>query len=204
MAWGNVREAAQEFWGAGMISRTVRVSKLNAAQRQLKTAIALWFEDGDPVSVHTLAFAAYEIFHSVSEHRDPYRRDLIFDTFHIKDEYRREWLAVVKREANFFKHGDRDSEAIIDFDPDLAEFFMLYSMLARQLCGETPSEEESAFTWWIMFHRPHLLAEQARKSLTDRVPAEYLEGIRLLPKSKFREEFRKSGIGTKRLLIEMG
>jgi hypothetical protein len=112
-------------------------------------------------------------------------------------------VAGGRGEANFFKHGDRDPEAIINFDPDLAEYFMLYSMLARQLCGETPSEEESAFTWWIMFHRPHLLAEQARKSLTDRVPAEYLEGIRRLPKSKFREALRKSGIGSKRLLIEM-
>jgi hypothetical protein len=77
---------------------------VEAAQRQLRTAITLWFDDGDAVSVHTLAFAAYEIFHAVSEHRDPYRRDLLFDTFLIKDEFRRDWNKLVRREANFFKH----------------------------------------------------------------------------------------------------
>ena len=182
---------------------TVRVSKLNAAQRQIKTAIALWFEDGDPVSVHTLAFAAYEIFHCLSEHRNPHRRDLIFDTFHIKDEYRKYWLAVVKKEANFFKHGDRDPEAIIDFDPELSEWFILFAILARQLCGEGPSEEESTFMWWFMFNRPDLLTERGRKGLTDRLPVEYLEQIRRLPKSRFREEFRKANLGTKRPIIEM-
>jgi hypothetical protein len=183
--------------------RTVRVSKLNAAQRQLRTAIALWFENGDPVSVHTLAFAAYEIFHSVSEHRDPYRRDLIFDTFHIKDEYRKEWLALVKKEANFFKHGDRDPEAVIDLDPEFSEQFILWSILARQLCGEGPSEEESTFMWWFMFHRTHMLTEQGRKGFTDRLSVEHIEQIRLLPRNKFREAFHKAGLGTKRPLIEM-
>jgi hypothetical protein len=37
------------------------VTKLDAARRQLKTAIKLWFEDGDPVAIHTLIVAAYEI-----------------------------------------------------------------------------------------------------------------------------------------------
>jgi len=112
---------------------TITIGKLEAAQRQLRTAITLWFDDGDAVSVHTLAFAAYEIFHAVSEHRDPYRRDLLFDTLLIKDEFRRDWNKLVRREANFFKHGDRDAEAVIDFDPDLSEWFILYAIVARQL-----------------------------------------------------------------------
>jgi hypothetical protein len=95
----------------------ITIGKLEAAQRQLRTAITLWFDDGDAVSVHTLAFAAYEIFHAVSEHRDPYRRGLLFDTLLIKDEFRCDWNKLVRREANFFKHGDRDAEAVIDFDP---------------------------------------------------------------------------------------
>jgi hypothetical protein len=37
------------------------VTKLDAARRQLRTAIHLWFNDGDPVSIHALAFAAYEL-----------------------------------------------------------------------------------------------------------------------------------------------
>jgi hypothetical protein len=182
---------------------TIRVSKLNAAQRQLRTAISLWFEDGDPVSIHTLAFAAYEIFHCVSEHCDPNRRDLLFDTLHIKDEHRKRWLAIVKKKANFFKHGDRDPEAMIDFSPELAETFILYALTARQLCRESPSEEESIFMWWVMFHQSEMLIEEARKGLLDRLSVEHVERIRGLPKSKFFEECRKAGLGTKRPLVEM-
>jgi hypothetical protein len=35
---------------------------------------------------------------------------------------------------------------VIDFDPDLSEWFILYAIVARQLCGEDQSEEESLFS----------------------------------------------------------
>jgi hypothetical protein len=186
-----------------MGSPTIRVSKLDAAQRQLRTAIALWFEDGDPVSVHALAFAAYEVFHSVSKHRDPSRRDLLFDSAYVKDGYRKEYLALVKKEAHFFKHADRDPEAILDFCPDVADYFILYAILAHQLCGESQSEEESIFMWWIMFHRTEMLSEEGRKGLANRLPIEHVERIKHLSKSKFFEACRKAGIGMKRPLVEM-
>src|SRR4051812_2812006 len=40
----------------------IPVSKLDAARRQLQTAVKLWFHDDDPVSIHTLLMAAHEIF----------------------------------------------------------------------------------------------------------------------------------------------
>jgi hypothetical protein len=48
----------------------ITVKKLDAAKRQLQIAIRPWFEDADPVSIHTLAFAAYEIAHVVSKKRN--------------------------------------------------------------------------------------------------------------------------------------
>ena len=33
---------------------TIVVTKLDAARRQLRTAIRLWFQEADPVSIHTL------------------------------------------------------------------------------------------------------------------------------------------------------
>ena len=64
---------------------TIRISKLEAARRQLRTAITLWFTGGDPVAIHSLAFAAYEILHAISEKRDPNRIDLIFDSVWIDE-----------------------------------------------------------------------------------------------------------------------
>ncbi len=124
---------------------TIRISKLDAARRQLRTAITLWFNNGDPVSVYALAFAAYEIFHMVSVKRDPHRRELFFDTSIIKDEYRREWRGHIRREANFFKHGDRDPEAVIDFNPEMSQWFIFFSILGRESCGESASLENRLF-----------------------------------------------------------
>lgn len=42
------------------------ISKLDAAQRQLDTAIDLWFRDRDGLAVFTLAYAGFRILFDVS------------------------------------------------------------------------------------------------------------------------------------------
>jgi hypothetical protein len=111
---------------------TIRVSKLDAACRQLRTAITLWFSGGDPVAVHALAFAAYEVLHALSKKRDPNRPALLFDCDHVKDEYRGEFNKLVKRHAHFFKHANRDGDSVIEFDPAINGWFILYAITARQ------------------------------------------------------------------------
>src|ERR1700674_3549250 len=110
------------------------ISKLDAARRQLETAITLWFDDGDPVSIHTLASAAYEIIHAVSKQRNPFRRDLLFDSDQIKDEHRAEFNLLIKQYANFFKHAKNDGNATIEFRPVLSEMFLVFSLLGIGQC----------------------------------------------------------------------
>jgi hypothetical protein len=181
----------------------ITINKMEAAQRQLRTAITLWFDDSDPVSVHTLAFAAYEILHAVSEYRDPHRCDLIFDTFLIKDEFRREWNKLIRRDANFFKHAERDPEASLDFDPAFSEWFILYATVARQLCGREQSNEETLFLWWFQINRPDFLTENGRKVIADRIPADVLANIRALTKGQFREGWRLAKITGMRPIVQM-
>jgi hypothetical protein len=181
----------------------ISVSKVEAARRQLDTAIELWFGEDDPVSVHTLAFAAYEVFHFVSEHRNPNRRDLIFDTFMIKDEFRRDWNRVIRSHANFFKHADRDPEEVVEFDPDLSEWFILYASVGRDLCGEVQTENESIFLWWFQISRPELLTEKGREFVSDRVPADVLAALKALPKNQFLKGARLAGLGKKRPIVEL-
>ena len=45
----------------------ISISKLDAACRQLDCAIELWFADGDPVSIHTLACASHQIIHDIKK-----------------------------------------------------------------------------------------------------------------------------------------
>jgi hypothetical protein len=77
----------------------IRVNKLDAARRQFRAAVRLWFQNGDPAAIHTLASAAHEIIHTL------FRRagfhGLMFDTPFIKDEYRSDWAKLIKLFAAF-------------------------------------------------------------------------------------------------------
>jgi hypothetical protein len=168
----------------------LKISKVDAARRQLRTAITLWFTDGDPVAVHTLAFAAYEILHTVSKKRDPYRRDLLFDTDWIKDEHLSDWNKLVRKNANFFKHADRDTDGITELDLGMNEWFIVFAIMARQLCGEGQSQEESDFMWWFHVHRTKYLTDKGRQMLADHWPTNIIEFSRTLSKSKFYELLR--------------
>ena len=81
-----------------MNEEKLRISKIDAARRQLDCAIELWFFDKDEISIHTLAAAAYQIIHDLKVHKGIVR-DLLYDSAMIKDEYRND-RAIPK--ADFF------------------------------------------------------------------------------------------------------
>jgi hypothetical protein len=167
------------------------ISKMDAARQQLATAIELWFRDGDPVSIHTLAFAAYEIIHVVSKKRGR-QITLIFDSDMIKDEYRNDWAKIVKREANFFKHGDRDSDATISFGPVLSELYILICLAGLGTMGTKWGDIESAFFWWTVINKPRFLTDEGRKLLEDRIEIEQFALPHGIRKAEFFEQFLKS------------
>jgi hypothetical protein len=185
----------------------VVISKIEAAQRQLRTAITLWFNEGDEVSIHALAFAAYEVMHTISKRINPHRRDLLFDTVLIKDEYRSEFNIQLKRTASFFKHANRETETKIEFDPEISEMFILYALAGRDLCGHPQSSEESTYLWWMQLNRPSMLTDKGQKFVADHVPPDVLDHLRSISRSQFFYAFqearrRGTSFGKPRLIIE--
>jgi hypothetical protein len=180
------RDAAGSFLGSTMADDTkITVTKLDAAKRQLQTAIRLWFEDDDPVSIHTLAFAAYEIAHVVSKKRNRARRDLIFDSLKIKEEHRAEWNKSIKRHASFFKHAKTDWDASIEFAPITSVLFMMGAGAGLRIAGEPESAEELALGFWLFVHRPQWVTATARKLVEEKVPIEDIAKMKTVPKSQF-------------------
>jgi hypothetical protein len=57
--------------------------------------------------------------------------------------------------------------------------------------------------WWIQINRPHLLTEDGRKFVADRIPENELDNIRTFNKREFREVWRQAGLLKKRPLIEI-
>jgi hypothetical protein len=47
----------------------VTVTKLDVAKRQIETAIVLYFAECDPVSIHTLCRAGYDVIHALNKKR---------------------------------------------------------------------------------------------------------------------------------------
>ena len=80
------------------------ISKLDAARRQLESAIFLYFNEADPVSIHTLTAAAYNILKDLSAKRigsAMFVKGLILNF--IKEEYRDEMHKKIYEAENFFK-----------------------------------------------------------------------------------------------------
>lgn len=127
------------------------ITKLEAAGRQLDTAIRLFFGNGDAVSIHSLAVAAANVFADVAEHmnagvswRTRARDDSHLSMMKLK--------AVMHEEWNFFKHADRDPNAMLNFNEHLSEDFMFMAVLD---CGDlhfTTCSMQAFQIWYIAAH----------------------------------------------------
>jgi hypothetical protein len=109
-----------------------RISKLDAARRQLDTAIKLFFDNEDGLSVHTLAYASFKVLFDIY----PVHQD---DDFAAKiDELISQigWKRF-NQTANFLKHADRDPhESLKDRNAESAQGVIgLAATMYRRLAG---------------------------------------------------------------------
>jgi len=100
----------------------IQITKLDAAKRQLETAIRLYFNDADPVSIHTLTGAAHSILSDLNKKCGG--RPMLISDFPIKNEYRKEFKKIITEAKNYFKHADKDPDSTIEFCPDTNDHFL--------------------------------------------------------------------------------
>lgn len=163
---------------------TIRVTKFDAAIRQLRTAVELWFADGDPISIHALAFAAHEIIHRL--YRAQGLSDLMFDTTVIKDEHRADYAKMLKVDATFFKHADKDLAAVREFNPYANVLFLFMSAIGLQHMGHR-DDTVDAFLLWSGIQNPHWFDPAKVREYS--FPVERFEKLRALDKSDFFKAF---------------
>lgn len=151
------------------------VNKEVAARGQLHTAIAIWFEYGDPVSIHTLAAAAQGILEG------------LVDNEH-KLTHMRKWLKrfpnrvqkIIRDPQNYFKHSwtDTKKERIAKPYQSLIGDLILAdaTLLHQDLFGLTPGIR--AFTIRLSFERPLVLApHELSEKVTQGIYIGDLEGL---------------------------
>jgi hypothetical protein len=104
-------------------------NKLASAQRQLVTAIWLWFKDADIVSTHTLTAAAFGILNDVSHHRKK-GRPIPFDEKYMPKGHEKDIRDLLKSDEVFFKHARKDPDAVHELHTAWTDMYIFSAVKA--------------------------------------------------------------------------
>ena len=143
----------------------IGISKIEAAKRQLETAITLYFQNADPVSIHTLVAAAHEILHGICKVRglESLLKDVVKQS--IRKEKQNEYNDIIREAENFFKHGRRDPDASFEFRPVTTEIFIFDAcFMYESLTMKTP-KPLFIFKFWFLIKNPYMIAEEYRDEI---------------------------------------
>lgn len=134
------------------------VSKLDAAKRQLDTAIRLYFHSDDPVSIHTLASASFGLLSDLAKGLSidaPHFRQTVIDS--VPDDLKKVYNFHSRKHQNFFKHADKDHETNISFNPEASDWVFIDAIqIYRKITAKNPPLYQ-LFDVWFQYHHRHLL-----------------------------------------------
>jgi hypothetical protein len=168
------------------------VTKIETAVRQLDTAITLYFEEGDPVSVHTLACAAHQVIHDINRHNDG--PELLFDVLSRKKSDVQISKALLHKQYNYFKHADNDPcpNCGIRFNPKLTEIFILSAVQGIAFIGSDINQKQSAFVVYMQLHNEFLFFQEICCLRVHDMSPEIVKDLRGLKRKKFLREFLRA------------
>lgn len=95
------------------------ISKIEAAGRQLRQAVLLFFQHGDDVSIHTISAAAYEVLIDLCKIKGIPREledSWILEETGVKSKV----IKAMREPQNFFKHANKDPGGVVQFHPLLS------------------------------------------------------------------------------------
>lgn len=153
----------------------IPVTKLDAARRQLETAITLWFHESDPVSVHTLTAAAYQLLYDINKQGGG--SPMMPDSPHIRPERLDEWRQVLRRSQNFFKHADRDAMDTYFFAPRATETMMLEACERYQMQAHEDRPVIGLFILWLGLHEPRVFLPHFQERVQQLLPIDRLKQL---------------------------
>jgi hypothetical protein len=141
------------------MSKSCSISKLEAAKRQLITAIVLYFHWGDSVSIHTLACASKNVLQSIRTNRSVKSQlsiDELVDEI-VAQKFKKEFRLKIKEPENFFKHADRDPENVLEFCEEVTEYILLDAVESYSIVTQQCVPELHVFrAWFLLQHQGYL------------------------------------------------
>jgi hypothetical protein len=131
----------------------MEITKLDAAIQQLETAITLFIEDRDALSIHTLTSAAGGILRDIGKHND--KKSSIDDAIekYVRPEMIKEVRDKIREPQNFLKHADEDPTGILTFNPDQIEINIWnLCRFYKELTGNDKPLFLAYMTWFYAKH----------------------------------------------------
>jgi len=132
----------------------MKLTKLDTAKRQLVTAIRLFLDDRDPVSIYSLASNAWEIIDELCRKRQVdnfsnLARSNLEPGKDLKVDY------INNPFRNFFKHADKDHDKELDGFEDTHNDHLLYITVADllKLLNKSPLECQVYQVWYIALYK---------------------------------------------------
>jgi hypothetical protein len=138
-----------------------KVSKLEAAGRQLRQAIHIFLSDGDMISVHTLATASLQVLADIGIKAGV--ESMVKNPQSIRPEKRKYVANLMNEPQNFFKHADRDPDGVLEFYPDSTPFYVIDAVLLHQKLSGTTMPACKAFHVWFSLNYPDVLVDAPYK-----------------------------------------
>ena len=132
------------------------LSKLEAATRQLHLAIDLFFQDADPVGIHTLAGAAHGLLQDLLAHREGSTGGAAQAPL-VQPGHREFVSAMIINAKNFLKHADRDPNDVLEFSSDWTDFLIFEAIRMHMELAGTFGSQSAFFLIWLSAKYPSVL-----------------------------------------------
>lgn len=163
----------------------MKLNKLDVALRQLETACKMFFNDDDPISIHTLVCASHEILTQMGKQSQV--KSILREPEYIKPECKDKFLKMINDSRNFFKHANPNNPAEYDFNIEENELWLLDAcQMYMKITGKKP--------FWIHALQSWLIVHRTDMFLYSNEEKEKISQARSVTKSKkqFIEYFQTS------------
>jgi hypothetical protein len=134
----------------------IRVSKIEAAKRQIELSIRLLFQNEDPIGILTLAAAGFRILRDLGEEADAKAHHHLKKIIKVGMEGKL-WKAF-NRPADFLKHAENVHDGILDnIQEEANDVLILFACFYYKDLGHRWTLQMVAFITWYMLLHPEII-----------------------------------------------
>lgn len=138
----------------------IHLNRVEAAGRQIDTAIRMTFAGEDPVAIHAITAGIHRIIQDFHRGRGDAASYLRFGDWIELGHEARLWR-YFNAAAEFLKQAEWDPAAVFDLEEDTNDFMIVFAARWYQTTVSTATREMRVFATWYVACNPGLLRADA-------------------------------------------